>query len=254
MDYLFEKKSPLAFECKGYDPKTRRFEGIATAEVVDRDEEIVRVKGFEEDLDEFRKNPQLLYNHDALDKQPIGKVLEIGIDGTEMPFVGELRPAEDSEFQGHVNKSVEGGYLRFFSIGFRARKTEPGGVDRNGKKARRTITKASLFEVSLVTIPANTEARLKMLNFLQVITGEALAQDPAVKTIFGTPSDMDVLRRARTIIERLDTDQRKGLVLPEDLARESEALALDLWTRGERLASDRQLAAALDRLIKEAKP
>jgi HK97 family phage prohead protease len=248
MTDLFERKSQPVFECKGYDPKTRRFKALATKEVVDRDDEIVRVSAFKGRLASFMENPVLAYNHDVLSRPPIGKVLNIDIVGDEMPFEGELREPEVSEFQRDINSAVEGGFLKFFSIQFRALKVEPGGTDSNGRKARRTITEAELFEVSLVTIPANTEAVMKMASMLKVITGAGLTVEEKVKTLFGTPSELDVLHKAREIVARLDTDQRKGLVLPEELAKEAEALALDLWTRGEQLTEERKLADAIDGL------
>jgi HK97 family phage prohead protease len=252
--HLYDRKSLPAFECKGYDPKTRRFTAIATKEIVDRDEEIVRVGAFEKRLDSFRKNPVLCYNHDTLNRPPIGMVVEIGIKGDEMPFIGELAPDVDSKgnvipFQQAVNAAVEGGYLRAFSIQYRVFKFEPGGVDSNGKKARRTVVDAELLEVSLVHVGANDESVMKMANLFRVITGNGLETPEKVRVIFGTPSDLDVLVKARQIIGRLDSDQRKGLGLPEDLAREAEALALDLWTRGEEKTQERAALKALDGLL-----
>lgn len=249
--YLFERKSAQTFEIKGYDPKTRQFEGVATKEIVDRDDEIVRVKAFADGgLDAFMKNPVLLLNHDGFGG-PVGKVLDISISGDEMPFRGELRNPDDSPRMRDVVSAVEGKFLKAFSIGFGVPRDGviPGGVDSNGKKARRQIVKAELREISLVAIGANSEALMKMV---KTITGDGLQAEEKIKTIWGAPTDVDVLRRARAILERLEHEQSKGLDLPEDLAAEAKELALVLWTRGEKQAQDRQVAEMLDRLLKEA--
>lgn len=249
MTYLFERKSLPSYEIKGFDPKTRQFDAVATKEIVDRDQEIVRVKAFADGgLDNFMKNPVMLLNHDAF-AGPIGKVLDISVKGDEMPFRGELRPPEDSDRMRDIVSAVEGGYLKSFSIGFRALKVEPGGTDAAGTKAVRSITKAELFEVSLAVLPANTEAVMKMAGLLKTITGSGLEMEDKVKTIWSVPSDLDVLRRARAIVDRLDSDERKGLTLPEDLAAEARELALYLWTRGEERAQVKNAEAALRDLM-----
>lgn len=244
MTHLFEKRV-MAGEAKGFDPKTRRFKAIASKEIVDRDGEIVRVKAFEKRLDSFRKNPVLLWSHDPF-QPPIGKVHDIGVVGDELQFEGELRPAEDSPLMADIHSAVEGGFLKAFSVGFRAFEILPSksGVPRQ-------ITDAELFEISLVCVPANSEAVMKCSKMLQTITAHGTEVEDKFKVLFGAPTDLDVLRRAARIIERIDDELSKGLVLPEGLAEGADELALCLWTRGERLAEDRRIAEILDSLTKQ---
>lgn len=237
--HLYESKSITTYEIKGYDPKSRRFEGIATKEIVDRDDEIVRVKAFADGgLDAFMKNPVLLLNHDSFGG-PVGKVLDISIKGDEMPFQGELRSPDDSDRMRDVVSAVEGGFLKAFSIGFGVPQggVVHGGVDSNGKRARRSIVKAELREISLVAVGANSEALMKML---KTITVSGLEATEHVKTIWGVPTDVEVLRKAQAICERLQGDERKGLKLPEDLAAAERELSLYLWNRGEERAQLKQ--------------
>lgn len=245
---MFERKASTTFEIKGYDPKSRRFEGVATKEIVDRDEELVRVKAFEDGgLDAFRKNPVMLLNHDPFGG-PIGKVLDISIRGDEMPFTGELRSPDDSDRMRDVVTAVEGGYLKAFSIGFGVPRDGviPGGVDSNGNKARRQIVKAELREVSLVAIGANSAALMKMLKTVGAASDDMQQQ---IKTVFSAPSDLEVVRRAMAICKTIDETKAKGLDLPRDLLEAADELAVYLWSRGEEQTNLKKAEAALRDLV-----
>lgn len=130
------------------------FTAIASSEVEDRQGEIVRQTGW--NLKNFKDNPVLLYMHDHT--KPIGKATRVWLDKSGkspmLKFKGYISDATE-ELKGY-KRLVEDGILNSFSVGFR-----PLEMDGN------EITKAELFEISLVSVPANPEARLLAVKSLE---------------------------------------------------------------------------------------
>lgn len=130
------------------------FTAVASSEVEDRQGEVVRQSGW--DLRNFKKNPILLYMHDH--KKPIGKATRVWLDKTGssplLKFKGYISDATE-ELKGY-KRLMEDGILNSFSVGFR-----PLEMDGN------EITKSELFEISLVSVPANPEARLLAVKSLE---------------------------------------------------------------------------------------
>lgn len=130
------------------------FTAIASSEIEDRQGEIVRQTGW--NLKNFKNNPVLLYMHDHT--KPIGKATRVWLDKSGaspmLKFKGFISDATE-ELKGY-RKLVEDGILNSFSVGFR-----PLEMDGN------EITKAELFEISLVSVPANPEARLLAVKSLE---------------------------------------------------------------------------------------
>ena len=120
--------------------------GIASHQhTVDRDGDVVIASGII--LDDYKKNPILLYNHD-MDK-PIGKVTDIiqtkeGLK-VEAVIYKDINP--------HVFNAVKSGVLKSFSIGFR-------GIEGEYDESQDAFifTKVLLFEISVVSIPTNQNA------------------------------------------------------------------------------------------------
>lgn len=118
---------------------------VASTGALDRDGEILDALGWE--LDNFRKAPRLLWSHKALDL-PIGKVDEVLIDKSTGDLVFSATFAEkENDFAKQVADLMRGGFLNTFSVGFIPKEKEG---DR--------YTKQELIEISVVNIPANTEA------------------------------------------------------------------------------------------------
>jgi len=120
-------------------------EGWASKSVVDRDGDLVVPTGI--DLTNFKKNPVLLFNHNF--EHPVGKVVEIepSKDGLKVKAIVY------KELDEKVFNAVKNGVLKTFSIGFRAL---DGEYDNENDVF--IITKAELWEVSIVSVPANQDA------------------------------------------------------------------------------------------------
>lgn len=123
------------------------FTAIASSERQDRQGEVVEIKGWE--LKNFKDNPILLYMHDHM--KPIGKASRIWIDKTGkkplLKFKGVI--SEATEWGRAAKQLMDEGILKAFSVGFQA-------LEMEGTH----ITKADLYEISLVSVPANPEARV----------------------------------------------------------------------------------------------
>ncbi len=125
---------------------------VASTPVVDRDGDRVQPTGI--DLENYRKNPVLLYGHNYADPfAVIGRAAEITVDEMGLRILPELRePATDTDPMHIIKALWDQGLLRAASIGFRP--LQAMGNAYGGKD----ITHAELLEVSLVPIPANQTA------------------------------------------------------------------------------------------------
>jgi HK97 family phage prohead protease len=131
-----------------------------STEDVDRDQDVVKQTGW--DLDNYKMNPLVMWQHDT-DSFPIGKCVDIAvIDGKlkgTVEFIDQSVPCagEKSECIYQLCKT---GFLSAVSVGFQAREWEfsddlenrPNGID---------ILKADLYEFSIVNVPANPYALIE---------------------------------------------------------------------------------------------
>lgn len=213
------------------------FTAVASSEVEDRQGEVVKQAGW--DLKNFKKNPILLWMHDH--EKPLGKAERVWIDktGTKpvLKFKGIISTA--TEWGRAAKQLMEEGILNSFSVGFRA--LEMDGSD---------ITKSELYEISLVSVPANPEARLLAAKSLEKVGIE----QGVIKTLTGE-SNEDIaelkkeiaeLKKEATEAKALAEDAVKGLQHLNPLRSKQESV-------GKRLQLGKVLAKTADRLIVESK-
>lgn len=158
------------------DPDTGKnvYSAIASTDALDRDQEVLVPKGVI--LDQFMKNPVMLFIHDYR-QVPVGRVLDINVDDEKIKI--------DFEFaESTLGQELEGLYksnfMSAFSVGFYPRAFTPiddetpeqlsvevadGSkftLDLTKYKSRphNVISKWELLEVSPVPIPSNPEALL----------------------------------------------------------------------------------------------
>jgi uncharacterized protein len=138
----------------------RRFRIVASDESVDRYGDIIRAAGWQ--LDNFRKNPVLLYGHQSRNL-PVGKVDPIGIEGTRLIAHGEFVPEGVDPFADSVAAMFKGGFLNASSVGFMPLK-KPNAIwaadDPEHEKwpTGYEYTSHELLELSIVPVPANPNA------------------------------------------------------------------------------------------------
>jgi len=161
----------------GDESRSLRFT-ISTADV-DREQDRIALEGW--DLRNFKRNPVVLWGHDAA-RLPIGRAFDLTLeDGAlkaSVEFIPEDLP-EGGAFAESVHRLARLGFIAATSVGFRPTKWEYTtdkargaddwfpGIDFNEQE---------LVELSIVTVPANPEALLET----DTIDGDALAdQAPA---------------------------------------------------------------------------
>ncbi len=156
-----------------------RLRALISAETPDREHEVLLAAGAE--LDSYRKNPVVLWAHDA-SLPPIGRAVEVTAEpGVGVWAVNEFAP---TPFAQEVLALYRGGFLNAFSVGFR---TLASG--RGGERGPRVVTRWELVEQSAVAVPANPDA-------LAVAAGDGnLAADWLLKTYYPPADDATLLRR-----------------------------------------------------------
>ena len=140
---------------KAVDSEARTMRFVASDENVDRYGDIIRASGWQ--LDNFRKNPVLLFAHDSR-QPPVGQVPSIEVVGTELIADCLFRPEGDSQLSDDVWRAVEGGFLRAASVGFTPTGPVNQLVDGAGNVTGYEFTSQELLELSVVPVPANPQA------------------------------------------------------------------------------------------------
>jgi HK97 family phage prohead protease len=151
-----EVKGYLDFKFKSLSVKSDNgldkiiVEGYGSTSTKDRDDEVVVSAGI--DMTNFNKNPILLYQHAK--HHPAGKVVKSEINDKGLYVKAEVY--KDVNPQAYY--AVKSGVVSMFSIGFR-------GLDGKYNEATDTFyfTKSELLEISLVSIPANPDAKFEVV-------------------------------------------------------------------------------------------
>jgi HK97 family phage prohead protease len=137
-------KKTLTGYFKDYNKDTDLVRFTASSNSIDRDGEVLRADGWV--LDNFKKNPVVLWSHDAK-SLPIGRVTNAYSD--EVSLITDIEFAvKENPLAKMVSDLVKGGFLNAVSVGFM-----PLSYDQEGK-----MLKQELLELSVVNVPANQDA------------------------------------------------------------------------------------------------
>jgi len=120
---------------------------VASTEQVARDGLIIEAAGW--DLQNYRKNPIVLWSHDMLGaRPPIGKAVEVAVESKRL--LASIVFDQGDPFARQVEQKYRDGYLNAVSVSWDTKKMEPGPPPR--------VTRAELLEVSCVPVPADVGA------------------------------------------------------------------------------------------------
>ncbi len=136
---------------KDENDSSRSFWAVASTEEADRDGDVIMARGW--DLENFRKNPVVLFAH-KYDSPPIAKVLETRIGQGKLMFRLQFATRSEYPFADTIYKLYRGGYLRSFSVGFIPKDWE----EIRGAAKGRLFKRQELVEISAVPIPTNPKA------------------------------------------------------------------------------------------------
>ncbi len=149
-------------------PKKNKISFVASTDTVDRYGDVINQDGW--NIAAYERNPVVLLNHNA-NSLPIGKGAVAVKNGQLMI---DVEFDKDDELAQRVERKARNGFLNAVSVGFnpiesveRARlpKDHPAYTERGGNY----FNKSELLEVSIVTIPANSEATtLSAKNIAQI--------------------------------------------------------------------------------------
>jgi HK97 family phage prohead protease/HK97 family phage major capsid protein len=131
---------------KGVSEKTLKIAGYANTSDKDRSGDIVVPDAWAKGIENFRRNPILLFQHDH--GKPIGKVNSVTVDKKGI-FV-EASVSEAAEKQHGVKTLISDGVLKSFSVGFRVK-----DADYDKRTDTFFIKSVELLEISVVSVPAN---------------------------------------------------------------------------------------------------
>jgi hypothetical protein len=114
------------------------------------------------DLSQFKKNPVMLFNHERMSwggdvyNGPIGRWDNITVKDGQL-LADPIIDANDPK-GSILSSKVENDFIRAASIGFQIIETSEDPKLMMPGQTRPTVTKCKLVEISLVDIPANTNA------------------------------------------------------------------------------------------------
>lgn len=170
---------------------------IASDSSPDRHGDTVQAAGWK--LDNFKKNPVLLWAHSHYDP-PVGKVGSIAVVSDKLiadkcAFTSE----EENPFGASVGRMVKGGFLNTVSVGFMPLKWELR-YDGEGEFLGYNFIEQELLELSVVPVPAHPNALVTSKAFAEQLRAwsETEAHEPMTRsfqaelqTLFKTVDDVE---------------------------------------------------------------
>lgn len=124
------------------------------------------------DVDQYSRNPVLLYMHQR--GMVIGYVKDVRVENGEV--TGELVFDEASELSVRCKKQWEFGSLKMVSVGLDILELSESPEHLVVGQTRPTITKSKLFEVSVVDIGANDDAIVLQKDGVRLTLGKGAAE------------------------------------------------------------------------------
>lgn len=178
------------------------FIAVASTNTVDRQGEVVDNNGW--DLKAFKKNPVILWGHDH-SEPAIGTAKKIWVEGSGKSAKLMIQPIlhDVTEKARAIKTLVERGIIRTLSVGFKPLES-PDGV---------RFTKNELLEVSMVNVPANSEAVMLAYKSLKKDFSDKTLEQLGIPKMIGELIDkVDSLGET---VDELDTRVKALSVNPE---------------------------------------
>tara|TARA_Y100000385_G_scaffold290240_1_gene362602 strand:- start:1970 stop:4693 length:2724 start_codon:yes stop_codon:yes gene_type:complete len=140
-----------AFETKSFKKgsKSLNIAGYANTIAKDRAGDIVTAQAWAKGVENYRRNPVLLYQHKH--ENPIGRVDKITVD--KKGIYVEAAVSEAAEKNHGVQTLIKDGALKSFSVGFRVKDGK-----YNSNDDTMMITDVELLEISVVSVPCNQDS------------------------------------------------------------------------------------------------
>ena len=157
--------------------------GLASTNSLDRAGDVINHDAWTKSggLDSFKQNPVILFNHNY--DRPIGRAtsMEVNKQGLELGV-------RISKSAGEVKELIKDGVLGAFSVGFRVKDAE-----YNEETDGFEIKDAELFEVSVVSVPANQTAMFSLAKSF-----DSMEEYQEFKNLFINNKEADQLNKVET--------------------------------------------------------
>jgi HK97 family phage prohead protease/HK97 family phage major capsid protein len=140
-----------SFEAKALSKtnKSLKIAGYANTTSKDRAGDIVTAEAWAKGVENFRRNPVMLYQHKH--DCPIGRFDKLTVDKTGIYVEGSVSEAAEKNYGIHT--LIKDGALKSFSVGFRVKDGK-----YNSKDDTMLITDVELLEISVVSVPCNQDS------------------------------------------------------------------------------------------------
>lgn len=127
---------------------------IISTQTVDRDQDSISINGWQ--LDNYRKNPVVLWAHDSR-QPPVAKSLSEWIQDEKLKSTAQFTPKDLNPFGYMTGQMYLKGFLNAVSVGFRSQEAK-WAADEQNRPWGIDYFKQELLEYSSVPVPANPEA------------------------------------------------------------------------------------------------
>lgn len=165
------------------------------------------------DTGDFARNPIVLFQHEER-MMPIGRLENLRIDSNRL--IGSVIFDETDPLAAEVKRKCEKGFLNAVSMGIEILEVDYNEALRKNGQTLGTITRCSLLEVSIVTIPSNKNA-IK-LHAIQ-------ARGVVVKLESPTTTQDDIHKIIKPLSMSM-SKVTKSLALPENATEDEIAAAI----------------------------
>ena len=180
-------------------------------------------------LERFAANPVVVWSHDYSSLPPIGKVIDLSMDGDALIARIKWDDSEPGSMGATVARQFREGFLSAVSVGFAPSKSTPRKeLPEDHPAAGRSgqfLEGNELLELSAVVVPANPEAvaiRAKMWG---------LEPDPVQRHILNVTEDEDTvtITMAKEEEPAAEEEPTEEPAAEAEEAPEEEAAQGDLW-------------------------
>lgn len=165
-------KSVVPFAVKASDDSARTITGLAAAWTLDSYDDVIEPGAFKRTLQNWRSSQKakpipLLDQHDyRASRSVLGKMTDA--EETDDGLLATFEFIPDDPDADAVYRRVKGGYITGLSIGYRAIRWEYEQKEGGAEWERiRHLKEVALLEVSVVTWPANDDARIESVKAQQ---------------------------------------------------------------------------------------
>ena len=161
MDNLFKS---INISEKDVDVKSRTITVVGSKEVVDRDADLIKVKGI--DTKNYKQNPVVLFSHNYSER-PIASAEKVWVSGDELKVKIKFCTEDKNPGSESLFKMYSDGDMKAFSIGFipdyqSIKFNDEKEIKKTG--IQRIFNKCELLEISAVSVPSNPAALVANVN------------------------------------------------------------------------------------------